>query len=171
MLIEYVAILYFIISTGIILQPDQPISYFSTLEATKPIFATAFILAAILAGIFGYWLYKRYHLKKKFGVVYAVMLISQIVFAIVPDSGSWQLVHLFAALLVGFLMPLVIYMFAKQARLVRYRRIMMTCFYLQVIAFATLIITMGQFILINEVVLGAAFHLWAVLATFDTPST
>lgn len=170
MLVEYVAILYFVLTTGIALRLDQPISYFSTLPSTKSIFGSAFVLAALLAGVFGYWLYEQYHLDKTFGVVYALMLVSQVIFAIIPDSGSWQVIHLFAALLVGFLMPLVIYMFTKQAQPVRYKRIMIGCFYFQVIAFATLIITMGRFILINEVILGVAFHLWAVLATFDLPS-
>jgi hypothetical protein len=168
--VEYAAISYFIFTNEALLRLDQPISYFSMISTTKEVFTLAFVVAAILVAIFGYWLYQTYPLNKKFISAYGAIVVSQIIFASFTDGGSQQIVHLLAALLTGAAMPLSVYLFIKQAKPQRYKNVMAICLCLQVIAFATLLLSSGRFILLNEVILGAAFHLWAVLATFDLPS-
>jgi hypothetical protein len=158
---------------GLHLFGSRPISYLGVDPRTRVLFRSALILAAVLMSIFGIRVRQVFRAGNGFLCFLIIGQLSQIVTALVIDSGQMKQVHTIAAFAIAFSLPPLLWRFAVSQSSGPFRKLSRSLFFAELVSFT---LGLGLFIAVSgvgafgEILTVLFFHLWAVTVTARWPA-
>ncbi len=166
--VEYVALTYFLSIGRQTLSLSHTVSDFGTFDSTRLVFSLAFSLAGVLFGLFGTWLSRKLPLHRNFLITLYVGVIAQIALSWLPVQGNTKPWHYWAATIVMFVMPLLVYYFTLANKNRAVRLLARGILGLEALAIILLPLSIAWHVsLIAEGLTFLGFQLWVALATFE----
>lgn len=168
-IIEYSAIIYFLFATKQPLRLSGTISDYGAIDATKLVFSTTIMTAAILFALFGFWLSKKLHLHRNFLVVFYIGAVSQVLLSWLPNVGQTALWHNLFAFIVMIAMPAAVHYYSIAVKNNTARFLFQGVFWSQIVALILFPFSIQWHVpLLPEVITSISFQLWAIVATFKS---
>jgi len=154
---------------GLGLIDTRPISFAGTEPETSFLFSATLITSAILFGLFGYNIYRKYGCSKWFIITFMLGQIAQVVAALFQYGGEDKLIHTVAAFTLAGAIPTYMLFFALSIKTLSLRSIAFRFYIIELLFFT---VGIGAFIFVKgisplaEILPALPFHAWIIYMTF-----